>query len=219
VPELHRLDRLRQVQMSERMVILLSAILAVIIAGSFSINIGRAESLDDDCLSKPDSDPPTGSHWYYYVDRGTHGLCWFLAPERETLRKPQAASAIPLPAPRPRSLGTLETMVKTSPIPTLVEAAPEKSSLSASIPVEWLDLLMTRGSGSGEQTLSSYARETAEDVPQADLQSNRASVVTTESPEPDPLPARAVLIVFAGALLVASLVARLVSWQFKRSGV
>jgi hypothetical protein len=206
--------------MSERVFVLVSTLLATILAGSSSINMSLAERLDDDCLSKPDSDPPAGSHWYYYVDRNTHGICWFLAPERETLRKPQAASAIPLPTPRPRSLQD-ETLVRTALIePTLVGAVQEKSSLSAPFPVEWLDLLMTRSSGGGgERTLSSYAEETVADVPPIALQSNRASSATAESPDADRLPARAVFIVFAAALIIASLVARLVSWQSRRSGV
>ena len=191
--------------MSHRVFVLASTLLATILVGSSSINMSRAERSDDDCLSKPDSDPPAGSHWYYYSDRDTHGICWFLAPERETLRKPQAASTIPLPAPRPRSLQADETLVKTSSIePTLVGAALEKSSLSAPFPAEWLDLLMTRSSGDGEQTRSSYAEET---------QSVGASRTTAESSDPSRLPARALLIVFAAALIVASLVARLVSWQ------
>jgi hypothetical protein len=204
--------------MSQRVFVLASTLLATILAGGSSINMSRAERLDDVCLSKPDPDPPAGSHWYYYLDRDTHGICWFLAPERETLRKPQAVSAIPLPTPRPRSLQADETLVKTSPTEQMPVggAAQGKSSLSAPFPVEWLDLLMMRNSGGGDQTLSSYAEETVADVPQADLQSIGASVATAESPDPDRLPARAVLIAFAAALIVASLVVRLDSWQSRR---
>jgi hypothetical protein len=63
---------------------------------------------------------------------------------------------------------------------------------------------MTRSSGDSEQTRSSYAEET---------QSVGASRTTAESSDPNRLPARSLLIVFAAALIVASLAARLVSWQ------
>ena len=54
----------------------------------------------DECIVKPNADPPQGQHWYYRTDRESKRQCWYLGPEgagtRETATeapkqvKPQA---------------------------------------------------------------------------------------------------------------------------------
>src|SRR5215472_3177157 len=41
---------------------------------------GGASHAADDCLSKPNTAAPQGSHWYYRLDRTTHRECWYLGP-------------------------------------------------------------------------------------------------------------------------------------------
>jgi hypothetical protein len=43
---------------------------------------GGAEPAGDDCVAKPNSAAPQGSHWYYRVDRPANRRCWFLGPPR-----------------------------------------------------------------------------------------------------------------------------------------
>ena len=42
---------------------------------------GGAEPAGDDCVAKPNSAAPQGSHWYYRVDRTANRRCWFLVPK------------------------------------------------------------------------------------------------------------------------------------------
>jgi hypothetical protein len=51
---------------------------------------GSAESAGDDCVAKPNSAAPQGSHWYYRVDRTAHRRCWFLGPEGLKVRQAES---------------------------------------------------------------------------------------------------------------------------------
>src|SRR3954447_24259682 len=62
---------------------------------------GGAEPAVDDCVAKPNSAAPQGSHWYYRVDRTANRRCWFLAPEGLKVR--QAESPKRLPSTNPTS--------------------------------------------------------------------------------------------------------------------
>src|SRR5882724_13288315 len=48
---------------------------------------GGAESAGDDCVAKPNSAAPQGSHWYYRVDRPANRRCWFLGREGLQVRR------------------------------------------------------------------------------------------------------------------------------------
>jgi hypothetical protein len=45
----------------------------------------------DECLSGPKDQAPSGSHWYFRVDRATKRHCWYLGPQHDT--RAQAAPA------------------------------------------------------------------------------------------------------------------------------
>jgi hypothetical protein len=51
---------------------------------------GGAESAGDDCVAKPNSAAPQGSHWYYRVDRTANRRCWFLGPEGLKVRRAES---------------------------------------------------------------------------------------------------------------------------------
>jgi hypothetical protein len=51
---------------------------------------GGAESAGDDCVAKPNSAAPQGSHWYYRVDRAANRRCWFLGPEGLKVRRAES---------------------------------------------------------------------------------------------------------------------------------
>jgi hypothetical protein len=47
----------------------------------------------DECIVRPNSQPPQGQHWYYRTDRESKRQCWYLGPEGATVRK-NAAEAL-----------------------------------------------------------------------------------------------------------------------------
>jgi len=49
-----------------------------------------AEPAGDDCVAKPNSAAPQGSHWYYRVDRTANRRCWFLGPEGLKVRQAES---------------------------------------------------------------------------------------------------------------------------------
>jgi hypothetical protein len=63
---------------------------------------GIAEPAGNDCLVKPNSTPPQGSHWYYRVDRTANRRCWFLGPEGLKVRQAEAPKRLLSPASTPQ---------------------------------------------------------------------------------------------------------------------
>jgi len=71
-----------------------------------------AEPAGDDCIAKPNSVPPQGSHWYYRVDRTANRRCWFLGPEG--LKPRYVEQAKRLPSVTPSVQPTLESRVEAN---------------------------------------------------------------------------------------------------------
>src|SRR5258708_961335 len=68
--------------MSRRLTLAMPVVLAAsVVAISLSATTGDAA---DECLSGPKGTAPTGSHWYYRVDRSTGRHCWYLGAEGQT---------------------------------------------------------------------------------------------------------------------------------------
>src|SRR5215217_7524473 len=53
----------------------------------------------DGCLSAPQGATPSGSHWYYRIDRVTKRQCWYLREESDTGEDKFARAAPPASAP------------------------------------------------------------------------------------------------------------------------
>ena len=53
----------------------------------------------DNCLSAPKGTTPSGSHWYYRIDRVTKRQCWYLREESDTADDKFARAAPPASAP------------------------------------------------------------------------------------------------------------------------
>jgi len=88
-----------------------------------------AESAADECRTEPGSSAPSGSHWYYRVNRTDQRHCWYLGPEgaqvRSQARKAPARASSPTPTTeRENAVG----MTRAKPVP--VEPA-QKISLEA----------------------------------------------------------------------------------------
>ena len=52
----------------------------------FAASAGTARAADE-CIVKPNADPPSGQHWYYRTDREANRQCWYLGPEGVGIRK------------------------------------------------------------------------------------------------------------------------------------
>src|SRR6476659_8939913 len=106
--------------------LLVPAIFLILVAGVFlTARAGRAA---DDCISKPNTAPPQGSHWYYRVDTN-HRQCWYLGAEgakvcphqqqtASTLRSPSSPKLVAPPAPQ------TTTVAAATPVTTTVIKVP-----------------------------------------------------------------------------------------------
>src|SRR5436309_15953849 len=70
--------------MSRRLTLAMPVMLAAsVIAISLGATTGDAA---DECLRSPNGSSPTGSHWYYRVDRSSGRHCWYLGSEGQKVR-------------------------------------------------------------------------------------------------------------------------------------
>jgi hypothetical protein len=88
-----------------RMTLFVPAILAIVVAAvAVTSRSSRAERATVDCIAKPNSLAPQGSHWYYRLDRTANRRCWFLSPAgmkvREAASPKRRPSASSRPAPK-----------------------------------------------------------------------------------------------------------------------
>jgi hypothetical protein len=86
----------------------------------------HAETAAADCLAKPNAAPPSGSHWYYRVDRASNRHCWYLGPEGAKARQAKSESPKPRPAPKDAEIAA----------PALRPAAPPQMTLPTMTGVE-----------------------------------------------------------------------------------
>jgi hypothetical protein len=132
--------------------------------------------------------------------------------EGAKVRAGQEILPVPLPPPKPRSLAIVDAPIKdASAEAALAEAEPE-STLISLLSIPWFDLPTTTGSMSREPGMISSYEDEDEDItkaPRDDLPLIQPTIA--EASDPGPLPARAVLAVFALALLLSSIVAGLVA--------
>jgi hypothetical protein len=65
----------------------LSTVVAGCLAGAALTGVSHGATpapTSDECLSGPNKDPtPSGSHWYYRIDRATKRHCWYVGPQRD----------------------------------------------------------------------------------------------------------------------------------------
>jgi hypothetical protein len=57
------------------------------------------QAAPDGCLSAPQGATPSGSHWYYRIDRVTKRQCWYLREESDAGEDKFARAAPPASAP------------------------------------------------------------------------------------------------------------------------
>ena len=117
--------------MPQRMTLFVSAILAIVIAAvALTARTSVAQLAADECITKPNSTPPQGSHWYYRLDRATRRQCWYLGAEGAPARARQARSRMKGSAPREIPQSTAETPAKTAAVETApAEATPAPTAV------------------------------------------------------------------------------------------
>jgi hypothetical protein len=87
-------------QMSNRTAKFVSAIFVSLLAGAPLTTVSHgAVPAADDCLSGPKGQTPSGSHWYYRVDRATKRHCWYIGDEKEKLSRVAPKNSAPLADP------------------------------------------------------------------------------------------------------------------------
>src|SRR5438876_2749162 len=120
--------------MPKQTIILLPVILAiVVVAVTLTARSCRAEPATDDCISKPNSTSPQGSHWYYRVDRAANRRCWYLGPEGMKVR--QAAAPKRISSATPTAQPTEE-----------ISARPSRNGLVTDASTPWSALAKPAGS-------------------------------------------------------------------------
>jgi hypothetical protein len=195
--------------MPNRMTQFVPAILVTLFAAAFlTARPSVAQRAADACITKPNSEAPQGSHWYYRVDRAVHRQCWFLEPTVVKLRTRQAASSIPLPSPRPTLQPTLQptaaspaeaTAGENDGVAALSMRRPDLSNSAAAIDRE--PASMNNG----------YAAEHSTTDPQDDMPLQRPVLITTDLPAAERQPeatirSEHVLGFLAGALALAAMI-------------
>jgi hypothetical protein len=96
---------------------------------------GGAESAGDDCVAKPNSAAPQGSHWYYRVDRPANRRCWFLGPQGLKVRQAEspkrllsATSTPQLNSDTRAEAATSESVANVSTSPSLSKGEPPSTN-------------------------------------------------------------------------------------------
>jgi hypothetical protein len=72
---------------------------AQVIATAAEAAAPATQAAADSCLSAPKGATPSGSHWYYRIDRVTKRQCWYLREESDTADDKFARAAPPASAP------------------------------------------------------------------------------------------------------------------------
>ena len=109
--------------MPKRMSVFVPVILVFLSADALlTARTGFAQHAADDCITKPSSAPPQGSHWYFRVDRMVHRQCWYLGPggAKVVAGARRAESPTRLPPARPISPPTADSVAGA----TNAQAAP-----------------------------------------------------------------------------------------------
>jgi hypothetical protein len=131
--------------MSKRTANFVSALVATVLAGANLTAAAENAAGADSCLSSPKGTAPSGSHWFYRMDRDTKQKCWYLrelsgkaakaAPAKQNDETATAAAEPPLkPARMHQSVANAHAEVR-SPSPSPAQppstVAPQPASVAA----------------------------------------------------------------------------------------
>lgn len=117
-----------------------SIVVLVIAASGVNVQTGRAQTTApaqakaDECLARPGTTTPKGSHWFYRIERPSNRRCWYLGPAGQRVRAERAARterAIPTPAPAPAELRADEQARAQAPAAATSATAATGNSVAA----------------------------------------------------------------------------------------
>jgi hypothetical protein len=151
---------------------------AVSLTTRSSSSQAAAQAAADECVSKPGTTAPQGSHWYYRVNRADGRHCWYLGPEGARARPAMSAARVTrMPrrtAPRPVEGAATQT-ASADPAPAQVMPADTTVGASDAAPefaARWIDLPSALDASARRQASmigNSYSEEHAATDPQDDM--------------------------------------------------
>ena len=106
------------------------AIFASLLVGSPLVTVSHSAPAEaDKCLSAPKGPVPSGSHWYYRIERATKRQCWYIGDEKEKSARAAPATSPPAanPAPPPPSASKQSSIANARaelPLQSRVEREP-----------------------------------------------------------------------------------------------
>src|SRR5512145_1758304 len=190
------------------MIVFVPAILGVVVMAVASTS--RSSRAADDCLAKPGSAAPQGSHWYYRIDRPSKRQCWFLAPEGAKARRAASSKRPSAPTPSPIPPQTAEPVPLPAPEAPAETAAGETHS---GFSTRWSDLPASAGSVERESTSpgNSYADESStmhseDDMPLVWPVLAQADFPAAQQPPASTLTSGNLLAFLTGALALAIMI-------------
>src|SRR5437870_2116505 len=74
----------------------LAGFASAIVLGALAV-LPTALYAADECLFGPKGAAPSGSHWYYRVDRATKKNCWYVRAEGKPVPSARSSATLPLP--------------------------------------------------------------------------------------------------------------------------
>jgi len=163
-----------------------SIVVVIIAASSVSVPPGRAQTAAqakatpqakaDECLARPGTTTPKGSHWFYRIERPSNRRCWYLGPAGQKVRAERAARterAIPIPAPAPAELRADEQARAHAPAAA--------TSATAAAPAAGSAVAATQFSAAWPAA-SNVAATSTHDVPTVGSHDNTEAAATAAEP-------------------------------------
>jgi hypothetical protein len=171
-----------------------------------------AQLAADECVTKPSSAAPQGTHWYFRVNRSDHRHCWYVGPEGARVRA----------AARPAEPPTLSGLTSPVPVPTERPAKAEsaeidlgKTERAGEFATRWPDIQGSYDSDAREPSspTSSHAEkriaaDSEDDMPLIWPILSPADRAVASSPPQSAAMFEHILALLAGALTFAAMLAR-----------
>jgi hypothetical protein len=179
-------------------------------AASLTTRLSWAQRAADECVTKPGSPAPQGSHWYFRVNRSDRRHCWYVGPEGAKVHTPVRRAEPPMP-PGPISPVTAERRGKTTP----AEIKVSNSGAAMDFAMRWPDI--PRSSASVARKPSSESNSYAEELMAEDFEDDMpliwpiltAADLAAASPSPpSAVRSKYLLALLAGALAFAAAIIR-----------
>lgn len=165
--------------MTRRTILLAPAVLVSIATAFLLARSDRARAADE-CVTRPGTSAPQGSHWYYRVDRSSREHCWFLGPVgtkvataeprrtqsvTQSVTQSEPQSVLRLPVPRPTEFAGENAYASAVPVVTMPRKKAEQDETAPSFAMRWpsstAGVGRENGTGSIRQNVSAsnYAAE------------------------------------------------------------